>query len=385
MRLWAFDNLRLASIVVVVLFHAMVAYNARVTWWYVTVNDGVIRYAAFLSMIDLFLMAAMFFVSGFFAAKTFITRPVGSAYLSARIKRLLVPGYLQLVLICPLLFVFGTQFEFSIEGIARAYWNVWLAIASLGFGPVEAGSFGFAHHLWFVEVLFLVTVFFAFTWRLWRGLLLAEADSFMIVVSKLVFMLGMAWVLTLVAVLLGFTAHSWQSFTGLLQAQPVRVGCYFVAFAVGIYFYSLQQSMSIGRIALACAIAMVILFIGSKGFGMALYYIGMDNWALKSLTASSRVVKCFGYLFLSVLFFWRFLNIDFRWLRPLHGLNYGIYLMHMVYVVLLQKLFLRVELPVAMEVVLITLGAFTLSAISTYVKQRVLPIQWLNNNKPNHA
>lgn len=371
MRLWAFDHLRLASIFVVILFHAMVGYNANVHWWYVSDSGGTVRYTTFLSVVDLFLMATMFLVSGFFTAKSLLKVRVDLPYVTARAKRLLLPGYLNLLLLCPLLFFIPTLPEFSLATLWQEYWLTWKTTISLGFEPVKAGGYGFAHHIWFVELLFLMTIAVGLSWPLWRRWLQAEQDSFITVVIKLFGLLVLAWGLTFVPVMLGFKGHDWQSYTGLLVVQPVRLGCYLAAFMMGVYFYTLHQQMSLGRIALACGVAVLASWIMFKAIGLAMYVVGLDPWANKMLTASSRVIFCFGYGLIFTFIFWLFLNRDIPWLRSVHDLNYGIYLMHLVYVVLMQQILLIVDWPVMLEVLLITAAAFALSAVSTLAYRNV--------------
>lgn len=376
MRIPAFDNLRLASIVLVVVFHAMCAYNERIAWWYVNANEG-IHFSTFLREVDNFLMALMFFVSGYFAARTYFRDQIQPDYYSSRFRRLLIPGYLQLWLIAPLVFVMTAGPAGYWLPPWEAYPEVWLTTLTLGIEQVSPASFGFSHHLWFVEVLFVISVICALTASLWRQLLARAAASLSGIMLATLVWLGLGWMLTMVPLGVGIGHGDWYSFTGLLVAQPTRIGTYVAAFGIGIVIARAAQSRPLTPVLLAAAAALLLGWLGGKVCIKVLEWMQWQQLVASARLATDWLTRAFVWVLAAIAIFRLLLNVDVKWLRPWHAWNYGIYLMHMVFVVALQIVLLQVDWPVGWEVLVISLCAFLLSASCTWVKQWVETQPWV--------
>lgn len=394
MRIYAFDNLRMTSIGLVILFHAMCAYTAHVPWWYVQVSDHVERFTAFMAITDNFVMATMFFVSGYFAARSYLSRNLPNRnqisgnifvnvskqtreplieFLRNKTTRLLLPGYLNLLLISPLMFVIIAPNELTLASAINIYLDNWKELLSLKSGPVAAAAMAFHHHLWFVEVLFIVSITLMLLWPLLRPMLSVSksGDSTAMIVFKFFLILSSAQLITFAVIHQGIDMFAWHSIGGITVVQPTRQGAYIAAFAAGIYFFSLQGQVPAKRIFALGFMALVLYFIT---FQIIAVSVGRNDQttAMHIYMANNWIAMCGFFLMLMIAIFLRLFNREYRWLKPLYGLNYGIYLMHMVFIVLLQAVCVRTDLPVWIQVSIITVATFILGAACTYAKQRGL-------------
>ena len=74
-RLFFLDNLRSATILLVVVFHAALAYMIYVPeWWYVIDPKRVLSADILVIWADIFIMPIMFFISGYFGIKSLAKR-----------------------------------------------------------------------------------------------------------------------------------------------------------------------------------------------------------------------------------------------------------------------------------------------------------------------
>lgn len=371
MRLYAFDNLRILSIFLVILFHAMCAYTGHAPWWYVHINDQAERYTVFMAITDNFVMSTMFFVSGFFAARSYRKGEKFVDFVASKCKRLLVPGYLNLLLVCPLIYWVITPDNTTLGSIFGLYAENWRVLAQITFENVAPGSMAFHHHLWFVEVLFIISVAFMLLRPLLKPFLRTEDTGFATISVKMFVLLAVSQMITFMTLRWGFDMFQWQSIGGISVLQPTRQGAYISAFAMGLYFFGLYGRVSIKTLATAIFVAFVAFFVVFQWTAVLLRG-SYPSLALHAIMANNWTALCFFFLGLTILLCLKFFNKEYRWLRPFYALNYGIYLMHLVFVVVLQKIYTYIDWGYGWEVMTITLGAFLLSAGSTYIKQRIV-------------
>ncbi len=369
MRLYAFDNLRLASIFIVIVFHAMCGYTANVDWWYVNVQDGTRRYLIFMGLADLFVMATMFFVAGFFAAKS-QRKKDNTGYLKQRLQRLLLPGYLQLMLVGPLLF-FIAKTDFSFDAMTHTYLTTWKTLWQFEFVTIEPGSMSFHHHIWFVEVLFIIGAFFMLTRRWLNGFLLAEDTSYGVIAGKFIAILIVGWAITFGVVQMGFGPHDWQNMGGFVVAQPARLGAYVAAYALGLYFFGLYNRLPLKKLFWVSVLAIVGFVAINQIAILLLKTVLLKPTVLQLALSSSGIFVCFSLMLSTTFLFLKFINAKYSWIAPLYPLNYGIYLMHMLFVVALQRALVNSEWNIDVRVAVISIVALLLSIASTYIKQRV--------------
>lgn len=96
------------------------------------------------------------------------------------------------------------------------------------------------------------------------------------------------------------------------------------------------------------SIGLVILFHAMCAYTAHVPWLYMQvndqTTAMHIYMANNWIVMCGFFLILKIAMFLRLFNREYRWLKPLYGLNYGIYLMHMVFVILQQARITRIKL-----------------------------------------
>ncbi|MFT3782189.1 MAG: acyltransferase [Nibricoccus sp.] len=152
------DNLRTLMILLVVALHCTITYS-HVGGWYVKVppEPPVETKIIFLlgeAHLQAFFMGLLFFVAGFFAAKSLQRRGVG-AFLRERAVRLGVPLLLYVFVIHPFIVYVINPWDAKFPPLAQAY-----------AGYLRTGTFvGSTGPLWFVEALLMFSAILALVYR----------------------------------------------------------------------------------------------------------------------------------------------------------------------------------------------------------------------------
>jgi peptidoglycan/LPS O-acetylase OafA/YrhL len=221
----AFDRLRTAVILLVVVHHSMIAYaRDAVPWWYVRDRGGVVWFEVVVLINDTFMMPALFFVAGCFFPTS--AAQGGRAFVSAKVRRLLIPLGLGALVVGP---VISYVRALGAPGFHDTYLDFWLGT----YLPHQIEQF----HYWFLGVLF---VFFAAAWILrrwfrWGGVLRSFVGRQLAgmrvpaLYALAVLLAILSWLVTMQA---GF--DTWMNLSGWLVFQPSRIPLYAGFFILGI-------------------------------------------------------------------------------------------------------------------------------------------------------
>lgn len=340
-RLHFMDNLRVALTVLIVFQHASFAY-APANWWYFTDAQQQPLLAAFFVVNRSFRMSLFFLIAGYFMPYV-LDRKGARAYLKDRFRRFGIPLLAFLcVVIPPLMYAYYLNFRpYSPIGFfdyyIHDYWGVDTGQPDGWSGPAWPDrQFG---HLWFIEMLLVYAVIYA-GWRWLRHRLNIAWPGPMRFPGLAV------WLVAIAAV----AAVTWW----VRLSHPV--------YDWAAYFYVIQLSMADFPRDLACLLLGILAFrndwlrqLPSRiGFGwLGLGLLGAAIFVACDLTGHSffssggtsanaviypiwETVTCFGFcLGLPILF--RDL-LDFRnsVTDRLSAASYGVYVVHLPIVVLLQ-------------------------------------------------
>ena len=100
-RIYFLDNLRTGIILLVVVFHAAMAYmNYVPEWWYVIDTERVLAADIFVIWADIFIMPVMFFIAGYFAIQSLARHSTG-AFWRAKGRRIGIPWVAGSMLLAP--------------------------------------------------------------------------------------------------------------------------------------------------------------------------------------------------------------------------------------------------------------------------------------------
>lgn len=348
------DNIRSLMIILVLVLHASAAYSRFVPWWYVADQAKNPLFDITVTVLDIFLMPVLFFISGYFALPS-LNRRETFDFIIAKFRRLGIPLALIGVFIAPIMPY--------IRYHARAdqlvgYLEYWLEqlktfpdLRPLHVSPVEmATTTGYQdlfiqHHLWFLSLLLVFFMLFAAGASVKRKFAVStdnvHSGAVPTVISMLGAMLfsGLAASLFFALINLSSRDGSWIRIGGLLLFQPTRVPLYAGLFCLGIHAYS--RNWFVRRKLpgatwtwLAASLGLLLAFLTASG---AFY----DQTAPNTLYLALSHGLLRTFLCLSLIGFFTSLaysccNSPTRINRSLAASSYDIYLVHLPIVVLIQ-------------------------------------------------
>ena len=369
------DYLRTTLTLMVLAHHSCLAYTSwahfdpqQAFWASTAPVVDVTRWAFFdyaENFNDVFFMSLMFFVSGLFVYPA-LRRHGTAGFTRDRLRRLGLPFVFALLVLMPIACYASWQLSANNHGFLDFY----RMLARRGF---------YAGPPWFIWVLLwfdVVAALAVFPLRRWmphveRLMLRLQAQSVATFVGC--FFLSAAVFLPLLA---RFGPSAWLGF--LLWVQLSRAGLYALWFVLGFLIGApgfsnglLARSGGLARrwpVWMAgCVLAYNALwFVPQLAVVHRLSASGQGIvWAL--LWVSSCVASCFGFLAL-------FRGVEMRprwWMSSLARCAYGMYLVHYVFVLWLQRLLLDRPIHAGIKFVLVFLGTVLLSWLTVQAALRI--------------
>ncbi|MGD9615754.1 MAG: acyltransferase family protein [Alphaproteobacteria bacterium] len=380
------DNLRAVVIVMVLAFHAMMAYVAFLPpqpfgfdappylWRAFPIVDQQrwFGFDLFCAWLDVFLMSFFYLLSGLFVWSS-LTRKGPAAFLQDRLLRLGLPFAAVVVLLMPLT-LYPTYVQSTGDTTIAGYWRAWLDLPFWPSGPV-----------WFLWLLILWDILAIGAYLLLRrhGHLVVRL-SFYARQRPAIFLGGLLLfsALAYVPLALVFGPADWaQAGPFAFQlSRPLHYVLYFFAGAVigacGIERGLFAPDGPLVRRWTQWLVAAVVLFLAWGGL-MAL--TAPDPWAdagtapLASQTAAalSYALACFSSCFFVFAASVRFGGIRARLLDSLKANAFGMYLVHYLFVVWLQFALLDLALPALVKATIVFAGTLALSWSATASLRRV--------------
>ncbi|MBP2634577.1 MAG: acyltransferase 3 [Firmicutes bacterium] len=314
-RIYFLDNLRSFIVLLVVGFHASMAYMPNAPWWwYVLDSQRNPFFDSFVLINDVFMMPTMFFIAGYFAVKS-LTRRGTTHFVRDKIIRLIIPWIIGVIFFAPAVtyFIYITR-----SASPPPYLYYWV---HLFFGE----SYQQAHY-WFLGILALFCLLLALFYRQgWLTLTLLKAAKPSNTFLAGFVLLGSAGFF---AVNMFVNDYAWVNVKYLFIIQPTRVVLYVMYFVLGIYACRRQWFISGGYCPrsfnwVASAIITGSLFIGSK-------LVLAKNTAVWVMAANAflHTLFCFCAVFSLLGIFQRWGNSRSYLWRRLSANSYAIYFVH---------------------------------------------------------
>ncbi len=223
-RLGWIDNLRTAMILLVVVLHSTITYSQVGGWYFTLPPEPSIETKAIFFIgefhLQAFFMGLLFFVAGYFAAKSLQRRGVG-AFLRERTLRLGVPLFLYVTVIHPVVVYVINPWNAKFPPLIQAYDEYF-----------RSGRFvGATGPLWFVEALLIFSVILAMAARCTKLLPKPETGRAPQLKAKYVL------VLALVLAATSFAVRTVQPIgTNVQNLQLCFFPQYVAAFGLGAWF-----------------------------------------------------------------------------------------------------------------------------------------------------
>lgn len=375
------DNIRYLMIVSVVVYHSVAAYAIVAPHWIVHDTNA---FAADIirELFDVFMMPVLFFAAGYFAFPSLEKKGVWE-FLKGKVKRLLVPWALAVLIILPL-----ALYDQPVKPI-RPFWLYWLSYlrsfeVRLRFTQAPVGPTTQAIY-WFISLLFAFFVVFALVYTLtrrWRsGAILLPATRPATSGNSVLMALVVFGLLTSAGyfiLMLLFPDSSWFTLHMFLEFQVTRLVPYASCFTFGVYAQWkgwFAEGKPLGSLtlwgAISAVLAVAYLVVGQPVFADA---AGTANLPVGFLLvfAFIRSFLLLSLLVVFVSFGVRYWNHASGLDRQLAAASYNIYLVHYFIVVTLQMALLKwMGGPVPAKIAIVFLAALALSlAISRWVLAR---------------
>ena len=374
------DNIRTLMVVLVIVYHSVAAYAIVAPHWIVhdtsTWAADIIR-----ELLDVFMMPVLFFAAGYFALSSLKKKGLWG-FLKDKVKRLLVPWALTVLIILPL-----AIYDQPVKHV-RPFWKYWLSYlgsfeARLRFSQAPVGPTTQAIY-WFISLLFAFFLLFTLIYALarrWRGGAIHPAmrkstSGHSVPVALAVF--GLLTSAAYFILLLFIPDSSWLTLYMFLEFQVTRLVTFAGYFAFGVYAQSrgwfadgrpLGSLTSWGAFCFVLAVAYLV-------FGQSMF---ADTAGTVNLTVGYLLIFAFlrSFLLLSLLvilvsFGVRYWNHASGLDRQLAAASYNIYLVHFFIVVALQAALLRwISGAVPVKITIVFLAALALSfAFCRWVLER---------------
>jgi Acyltransferase family len=382
----AIDNLRAVVIVMVLAFHAMLAYVAFLPahpfafdappylWRAFPIVDGHrwFGFDLFCAWLDVFLMSFFYLLSGLFVWSS-LSRKGLAAFLQDRLLRLALPFAAVVMLLMPLA-LYPTFVQSTGDATIAEYWRAWLGLPFWPSGPV-----------WFLWLLLLWDALAAGVYLLVRR----RGDrvlrlSFYARQRPTVFLGGLllASALAYVPLALIFAPASWyQAGPFAFQlSRPLHYVLYFFAGAV-IGACGIERGLFApdGPLVRHWARWMVGAVVWFFAWGGLTALAAPDPWAdafaaplaLRAAAALSYVLACLSSCFFVFAAAIRFGAVRAQLLDSLNANAFGIYLVHYIFIVWLQFALLDLALPAIIKAATVFSATLTLSWTATAVLRRV--------------
>ena len=358
-RIYWLDNLRTFMIFLVVLLHAGIVYESGgggALFWIVD-DPSTNRLCGVLNLIlDIVVMTAIFFVSGFFASLS-IQKKSGWSFLKIRFRRLVIPWIFAVFTLMPL---YKFIFLYS-RNIPQENWTTYFHFSN--------GIFS-QSWLWFLPVLFLFDV-------LYLAISQARID-----LSRIGLKIGV-----LAASLLGFVflvcmyvlnAEGWTK-TALIDFQNERLLIYFLIFLVGSLCYRLKTFESNGKdrklYFVVCCTIWIPVFLYVKFY---LYSMLNPGGFIVSGLADAMVIRVtllmslLGLLFVVINTFRYYLNRQGKMILELNKNSYGAYIIHTIVLGGIAYALLNTTVPSLLKYVLLTVFTYASCNLIVYFYRTVI-------------
>lgn len=355
-----FNNLRTFIIILVIAFHAALSFVPGYLWWANDTSKHEI-FGVAISILDVFMMPMLFFLSGYFVIQSYISSGFGG-FVKSKLKLLALPYCIFAVISCPVVSYIGLQnfavnpdllsekfFCFYIHNIKSAF-SLRSGVASLSFTATE-GIFNI-HHLWFVLMLlaiFIITALIFYTIKFENKYLHKQNIKTKNFTYKRYSMYGLIFIISVsifyfVNIILPekslFGDAPWYNATPLFFFQPSRLVLYVTFYIAGMYsfYYGLfTDDLNSEKISLWCALSILSFIILIKI--MSGYYINkIPGNKLKFSYSIAHVLSAVSITGFLTTLFSKYCNKTSPLKTSFSENSYNMYLFHFPLVIIIQQI-----------------------------------------------
>lgn len=228
MRLYFLDHLRSFIIIVVLLYHAALAYMVRgPQWYYVIDTQNSFLFNVIVTISDVFVMPTLFFLAGFFGIRSLI-HTGSTAFWRSKVVRIVFPYFVGIIFLAPAV---NYIYFLSRVDTPPAYLNFW---GNVFFGLARQHA-----HLWFLGVLTIFFLGLSLIHRFYKPLDCIEGRP-SLPSKKFIIGFALATSIAFFCAKQFMDDFTWVMIPNVLMFQPTRCTLYVFYFMLGVYAYRKQ-------------------------------------------------------------------------------------------------------------------------------------------------
>ena len=344
-RIYFLDNLRTFMIFLVVLYHAGLVYESSgaVGFFWIVDDPATNNVVGILNLIiDIFIMAIIFFVAGYFTPLS-LEKKKGWRFVWTKFKRLMIPWLIAVFTLIPL---YKMIFLYS-RDLPQQSWTTYFHFSN--------GLFS-QNWLWFLPVLFLFNILYPVFSRISvdiPGITLKRA-------VWAVFIIGFIYSICMDV----FGGKGWTK-TAFIDFQNERLLTYFLYFLLGSLCYKLKIFESGWKSKRLYMIINCISWIPITLYLVFLLniFINPNNFIISQFV--DRLVIRFNFhltilcmLYVMVNTFRYYLDKEGTIGKELNRNSYNVYILHVVVIGVIASALLKVAVPSLLKYAIVVVSTF---------------------------
>ena len=343
-RIYWLDNLRTFMIFLVILYHAGGVYESSGIWasFWIVDDASINNMSGIMNLIvDIFVMPAIFFVSGYFTPLS-VKNKKDWAFLKSKFKRLIIPWVVAVLTLIP---IYKVIFLYS-RDLPQENWTTYFHWSN--------GIWN-QNWLWFLPVLFL----FSFVYMLVSKVKIKLPDISLRAAVLCAFIIGFAYSFGLD--MLGM--RGWTK-TILIDFQNERLLIYFLAFLLGAHCFRLKvfdakpKSKLLYHIVNSISwipVTIYIFFLLYPLFKPGSYIVSEFIHKLILWLSFHLSLLCLLYTVISTFRF--YLKGQGKIRKELNRNSYYVYIIHVIVLGFLALAMLHTEIPSLLKYLILTISS----------------------------
>jgi len=379
------DNIRYLMVTLVVVLHSALGYTNNASWW--TVNDeNSIFIDYLLGVLDVFLMPTLFFIAGYFTLPS-LQQKGKWLFIRGKLKRLGIPWLLGIFLLVPIInyiHFYSRGYPATLLSLWRKFTLNFQEVLSLPTGLITSTVKFHQHHFWFISLLLVFFIVFAFLHDSTRKLIpsifsYAKPKTSSLKSILLIFFLVGSLTTLLTIIIYGIFHETqnkdpWIIIASLIQFQANKIVLYVSCFGLGVYAFSnqwLKNGKAPGNFIFWTLLSIGLMYFQGKTL---LFLINNFSIGLAIGYVIMRTFLVFTILLALLSFGIKHWNSPSVFNRQLAANSYNIYLLHMLFVIVVQLLLLKwFGIPIFFKFGIVTLSTILLSYLISQYAVRPFP------------
>ena len=355
-RIYWLDNLRTFMIFLVVLIHAALVYEKNsigALWWIVSDPSTSDLPGIMFLILNIFVIAAIFFISGFFTPLS-LKNKTAWGFLKSKFRRLMIPWIVAVLTLIPL---YKVIFLYS-RNLPQESWMTYF----------HWNSIWSQNWLWFLPVLFMLDVLYLCISRLHINLARITFKMAVLAVFLVCFMYSF--------LMDYFNLHGWTK-SVLIDFQNERILIYFMVFLLGAHCHKLKifasewKSKKLDTVIHSTGWIPINLYIFLLIYSLVKPVDYLISEIADKLVLRLNFTLSLAYLLYAMITtFRKYMNKKLMIMMELNKNSYGVYIIHVIIMGSIASSMLSAAIPSLIKFLLLTVSTFVMSnlIISCYRK-----------------